>query len=75
MRRPLVSALALLILSLSLAFAVARGTAARDHVLRVAQAPCPESCSRCPVASSRGVVLHAGDRHGNPAWVPHAFVY
>ena len=75
MRRPLVSTLTLLILAVILAFAAARGTTARDRVLRVADAPCPESCSRRAVASSRGVVLDAGERHGNPAWVPHAFVY
>ena len=73
MRRPLLSVLIFLALSLAVAFAVASDTAI--HSWRASSSGgCAASCSR-QTTTSRTSLIHAGERHGNPTVVPHAFVY
>lgn len=78
MRRPLLTLAILLTLSLALGFATVSDTSergrARTACASVAGA-CGKSCSRCPTTSAWPSRVSADARHGNPALVPHAFVY
>ena len=73
MRRPILSALLFLTLSLA-AIAVASDTLVRDRSQTTSKGGCAASCPRSTTASKPGLV-YIGERHGNPTVVPHAFVY
>jgi len=73
MRRPLLSVLLFLVLSLAVAFAVSSDTRARSCSASGAGS-CAMSCPRSTIAA-RPTLVYVGERHGNPAVVPHAFVY
>lgn len=75
MRRPLLSVLLFLTFSLAVAFAVASDTSVRERASCTSSGGgCSASCARS-TAATRPALVHAGERHGNPAVVPHAFIY